>query len=304
PGLGVQSSVVCQTALRAKMLDDRVRDFVHKHQDAVVVDLGAGLDSGFYRVDPPPPVDWYSVDLPGILALRDEVLPANPHSHSVPVSLAEKHWPDAIPADRPTMLVADGLFTFLSEPVIVSIFRRMTDHFGSGELAFNDYGGIGWFSRLAIKLYPQKMFKDVGSQWGYLGFKDAHHPETWNPQMMLVEEASLAHAPEVDLFPGWIRIPTKLMGRSKTGARKARILRYRFQPRARLPKCHSVSVQDGDDSAQYVAVLEAFDRLRNFLESRCGRVDRQVTLCDQVDHGLEVAGTAAAGAAKRDGFED
>jgi len=227
-GLGVQTSVVCQAALRAKMLDDRVRDFVEQHPDAVIVDLGAGLDSGFYRVDPPLSVDWYSVDLPGITALRDEVLPANPHSHSVPVSLAEKHWPDAIPADRPTMLVADGLFTFLSEPVIVSIFRRMTDHFGSGELAFNDYGGIGWFSRLAIKLYPQKMFKDVGSQWGYLGFKDAHHPETWNPQMMLVEEASLAHAPEVDLFPGWIRIPTKLMGRSKTGARKARILRYRF----------------------------------------------------------------------------
>jgi hypothetical protein len=62
-GLGVQASVVCQTALRAKMLDDRVRDFVHKHHDAVVVDLGAGLDSGFYRVDPPPSVDWYSVDL-------------------------------------------------------------------------------------------------------------------------------------------------------------------------------------------------------------------------------------------------
>jgi O-methyltransferase involved in polyketide biosynthesis len=228
PGLGVQSSVVCQTALRAKMLDDRVRDFVHKHQDAVVVDLGAGLDSGFYRVDPPPPVDWYSVDLPGILALRDEVLPANPHSHSVPVSLAEKHWPETIPGDRPTMLIADGLFAFLSEPVIVAIFRRITEHFRSGELAFNDYGGIGWFSRAAIKLYPQKMFKDVGSQWGYLGFKDAHHPETWNPRMTLVEEASLAHAPEVDLFPRWIGDATKLMGRTKTGARKARILRYAF----------------------------------------------------------------------------
>ena len=45
-GLGVQASVVCQTALRAKMLDDRVRDFVEEHPDAVVVDLGAGLDSG------------------------------------------------------------------------------------------------------------------------------------------------------------------------------------------------------------------------------------------------------------------
>jgi len=227
-GLGVQASVVCQTALRAKMLDDRVRDFVHKHHDAVVVDLGAGLDSGFYRVDPPPSVDWYSVDLPGILALRDEALPTNPHSHSVPVSLAEKHWPETIPGDRPTMLIADGLFAFLPEPVIVGIFRRITDHFSTGEFAFNDYGRIGWVSKLAIKLYPQKMFKDVGSQWGYAGFKDAHHPETWNPRMRLVEEASLAYEPEVDLFPGWIRVATKLSGKSKTGRCKARILRYAF----------------------------------------------------------------------------
>jgi len=227
-GLGVQASVVCQTALRAKMLDDRVRDFVHKHHDAVVVDLGAGLDSGFYRVDPPPSVDWYSVDMPGLLALRDEALPTNPHSHSVPVSLAEKHWPETIPGDRPTMLIADGLFAFLPEPVIVGIFRRITDHFSTGEFAFNDYGRIGWVSKLAIKLYPQKMFKDVGSQWGYAGFKDAHHPETWNPRMRLVEEASLAYEPEVDLFPGWIRVATKLSGKSKTGARKARILRYAF----------------------------------------------------------------------------
>ena len=194
-GLGVQTSVVCQTALRAKMLDDRVRAFVKQHPDAVVVDLGAGLDSGFYRVGPPATVDWYSVDLPGITALRDEVLPAAPQSHSVPVSLADEQWPDAIPADRPTMLIADGLFAFLTEPVIVGIFRRITDHFRSGELAFNDYGRIGWVSRVAIKLYPQKMFKDVGSQFGYPGFKDAHHPETWNPRMRLVEEASLTACP-------------------------------------------------------------------------------------------------------------
>jgi O-methyltransferase involved in polyketide biosynthesis len=227
-GLGVQTSVVCQTALRAKMLDDRVRAFISEHPDAVVVDLGAGLDSGYYRVGPPPTVHWYSVDLPGITALRDQVLPAAPQSHSVPVSLTDEQWPDTIPADRPTMLVADGLFAFLTEAQIIGIFRSITDHFASGELAFNDYGRIGWASRLAIKLYPQKMFKDVGSQFGYPGFKDAHHPETWNPRMRLVEETSLVDAPEVDLFPGWIRVATKLSGRSKAGRRKARILRYAF----------------------------------------------------------------------------
>ncbi len=126
------------------------------------------------------------------------------------------------------MLVADGLFAFLTEPRDRRDLPQITDHFGSGELAFNDYGRIGWVSRLAIKLYPQKMFKDVGSQWGYPGFKDAHHPETWNPRMRLVEEASLTHAPEVDLFPGWMRIATRLSGREDRTARKARILRYAF----------------------------------------------------------------------------
>jgi O-methyltransferase involved in polyketide biosynthesis len=227
-GLGVQTSVVCQTALRAKMLDDRVRAFVAAHPDAVVVDLGAGLDSGYYRVAPPPSVHWYSVDLPGITALRDQVLPAAPQSHSVPVSVADERWPDAIPADRPTMLVADGLFAFLTEAQVIAIFSTITGHFGTGELAFNDYGRIGWASRLAVKLYPQKMFKDVGSQFGYPGFKDAHHPESWNPRIRLVEEASLTDAPEVDLFPGWIRVATKLSGMSKTARRKARILRYAF----------------------------------------------------------------------------
>jgi O-methyltransferase involved in polyketide biosynthesis len=156
------------------------------------------------------------------------VLPAKEHSHSVPVTLNDVHWADAIPADRPTMLIADGLFAFLSEPQIAAIFRRITDHFVSGELAFNDYGHIGWVSQLAVRLAPQKMFKDVGTQWGYPGFKDAHYPLTWNPRMQLVEEASLAHEPEVDLFPAWLRIATRLMGRTKSGARKARILRYAF----------------------------------------------------------------------------
>jgi O-methyltransferase involved in polyketide biosynthesis len=227
-GLGVTDSVVCQSALRAKMLDDRVRRFTSEHPDAVVVDLGAGLDTGVIRVGPPATVDWYSVDLPGVIALRDQVMPSGDHAHSVAASAADESWPDTIPADRPAMVIADGLFAFLSEPVIVDVFRRVSDHFGSGELAFNDYGRIGWFSRVAVKLAPQQMFSAVGSQWGYAGFKDARVPETWNPQLTLAEEASLAHAPEVDLFPGWIRLATKASGKFKAGARKARILRYRF----------------------------------------------------------------------------
>lgn len=227
-GLGVPLSVVCQSALRAKMLDDRVRAFAGEHPDAVVVDLGAGVDSGPFRVNPPDTVDWYSVDLPRVIALREQVLPPSKHAHSVAASVADRDWPSAIPADRPTMLIADGLFAFLSEAVIVALFRRITEYFDSGEIAFNDYGRIGIVSRLAVKLAPQKMFNAVGSQWGYAGFKDASVPESWSPRLTLAEEVSLTHAPEVELFPNWIRLATKASGTLKAGARKARILRYRF----------------------------------------------------------------------------
>ena len=220
--------MVCQAALRAKILDDRVCAFTAKHAAAVVVDLGAGLNDGLDQTSPPRTVDWYSVDLPEVIALRDQVLPASPQAHSVAVSLVDPRWPETIPADRPTMLIADGLLAFLSEDTIIALFRRITEHFRSGELAFNDYGGVGWVSRAAVKLSPQKMFKDIGALRGCTGFKDAHHPEAWDPQLKLVEEASLAHASEVNLFPRWIRVATRLAGKTKTGARKARILRYRF----------------------------------------------------------------------------
>lgn len=227
-GLGVSASVVCQTALRAKMLDQRVRAFTAEHPDAVVVDLGAGLDSGPARVRPPETVDWYSVDLPGVIDLRERALPVGQRWHSVAASVADHDWPSSIPGDRPTMVIADGLFAFLSEAVIVSTFRRITEHFASGELAFNDYGRIGWFSQLVVRLAPQRMYKSVGSQWGYAGFKDARVPESWNPRLTLVEEASLTREPEVELFPRWIGLATKASGKFKAGARKARILRYRF----------------------------------------------------------------------------
>lgn len=225
--LAVPTNVVCQTVLRAKLLDDRVRDFVARHPDAVVVDLGAGLGTPMLRVRPPAGVDWYSVDLPPVIALREAVLPAAEHAHSVPASVADD-WTAGIPADRPTMVIADGLFAFVPQPVMAELFRRITAYFHAGELAFNDYGRVGRVSRAVMKLARQPMFHLIDSVWANPGFKDARTPETWNPRLRLVEEASVTHAAEVALCPRLVRLAIRLTGTTKAGARGARILRYRF----------------------------------------------------------------------------
>jgi O-methyltransferase involved in polyketide biosynthesis len=227
-GLRVPASVRCPVALRAKMLDERVRTFVTEHTDAIVVDLGAGLDNGIVRSRPPVTVDWYNVDLPAVIALRNAVLPAHRQEHSVAARIGDPGWADAIPADRPTMLVADGLTGFLSEAMIVNLFQTVTDHFRTGELAFNDYGRVGPTSRAAMKLAPQRSVKAFGPNWNNPGFGDARRPQEWTPRLTLMEETSLADAPEVQLFPLHLRLASQIARHIPALARKARILCYRF----------------------------------------------------------------------------
>ena len=109
--VGVREAV----AIRSRMLDRAVARFVGSHPDAVVVELGAGLETRRYRVDAPPTVDWYDVDFPEVTELRNSLLPHRDNVHAIGSSLLDPRWADAIPGDRPAIAVSDGVLGFLSE---------------------------------------------------------------------------------------------------------------------------------------------------------------------------------------------
>jgi O-methyltransferase involved in polyketide biosynthesis len=229
-GLGVMPSTERFVALRAKMLDARVRALTAQNPDAVVIELGAGLSSAVFRVDPPESVDWYTVDLPAVIALRRAALPEHAQEHSVAASLVAHDWLGAIPGDRPAIVFADGLFAFLSESTVVAVVGAICRHFPSGMLLFYDYGKVSPIGRKAGTVLPtsKRMTRLLHSAWRYDGFADAHHPETWNPRLALVEEACALQEPDVAAFsPTW-RLIAALSYRSPAIARKARVLSYRF----------------------------------------------------------------------------
>ena len=47
-------------------------------------------------------------------------------------------WLDALPGDRPALIVADGLMGFLTQDELVSLLDRLIDHFPSGEIILHD----------------------------------------------------------------------------------------------------------------------------------------------------------------------
>src|SRR5690625_6167141 len=67
------------------------------------------------------------------------MMPVRENAHPVGASLLDPQWTQAVPADRPTILVADGLLGFLSEAEVTNLLRSITDHFTAGDLVTNAY---------------------------------------------------------------------------------------------------------------------------------------------------------------------
>jgi len=223
--LHIDANLINTCALRAKRMDEVAAAFVARHPDAVGLDLGAGLDTRAARIDLPPTVDWYDVDLPAVVALRERVVPDSADPHPIGADVRDAAWLDAVPTGRPAVVVADGLMGFLTQEEMTSLLDRLVTHFPSGELVFNSY------SRFAI--WATKHVPGTKSVAGLLrnpGFDDPHEPERWNPALHLVREMLLSRDPEVARFPPVLRLYYRLSALSTSWSRKGTIvLHYRFQ---------------------------------------------------------------------------
>jgi O-methyltransferase involved in polyketide biosynthesis len=60
-------------------------------------------------------------------------------------------WLDAISGDLPVFVIAEGLVMYLPEKDGTALFRRITEQFPNGQIAFDDYSGsmVRLVSRLA-----------------------------------------------------------------------------------------------------------------------------------------------------------
>ena len=60
-------------AIRTQVLDEFAGEYIAQHPDACIINLGAGLDTRFSRVDNGR-VRWYDLDLPESIAIRHQFI--------------------------------------------------------------------------------------------------------------------------------------------------------------------------------------------------------------------------------------
>lgn len=128
---------------RTAHFDNWARQFLAVNEQATVLHLGCGLDSRAFRLDPGPGVEWYDIDYPDVMKLHERLYPDRPHHHRIAASVTDPAWLPTVPADRPTLVIAEGLTMYLDETDGIALFRRIVDRFPSGELQFDAFSRFG-----------------------------------------------------------------------------------------------------------------------------------------------------------------
>jgi O-methyltransferase involved in polyketide biosynthesis len=141
--IGITGRWAPLVTVRTAQYDIWTRQFLAVHEHCTVVHLGCGLDTRVFRIDPGPDVEWYDVDYPAVIALRDKVYPTRARYHLIATSATDPSWLSAIPADRPVLFLAEGISMYLTENDGVALLRRVVDRFPSGELQVDFYNWLG-----------------------------------------------------------------------------------------------------------------------------------------------------------------
>ena len=128
----------------------------------------------------------------------------------------------AIPSDRPTLVVAEGVLLYLPDAAVIELLRRLVATFPEGQILFDA------MSRRALQLQPfVRDLRRTGARLVW-ALDDARALEQRVPGLELVEELSLVDAPEVEKLSLTRRLGVHLLARSPTVRRMYRLLRYRF----------------------------------------------------------------------------
>ncbi len=211
--------LVCQ---RAKKLDAIVCGFLAEHPNGVVLHLGCGLDSRFWRVDNGT-VEWYDLDMPPVIELRQKFYPENERYHMIASTVTDMEWMAMVKASgRPVLVVAEGLLMYLSETDVKRLLLQLHEIFPACRLVADV------FSRMTARSATQHpSLKKTGAKIGW-GIDDPLEIETWAPGFKLLEEWYFTQDPDLKkLNPGY-RLAYKLAGAFKMVNRAHRIVYYQL----------------------------------------------------------------------------
>lgn len=207
-------------ATRAATFDQLTTRFLADHPDAVVLQVGCGMDSRVFRVNPPSSVEWYDVDFPDVIDLRRQLYPERAAYHQIGAPLEDLRWLDEVAHGRPGLLIAEGVLHYLSETEVKALLNAVAAHFPEGQMIFD----------ICNSMIVKRAGANVGGtgatyKWG---LDDPQDIKKLEPKLELIKEFKPSEMVAFSRFPLWWRTLYRVQETNLTLRRMERTLVYRF----------------------------------------------------------------------------
>ncbi|MEL6439889.1 MAG: class I SAM-dependent methyltransferase [Cyanobacteria bacterium J06621_8] len=134
-------------------IGDRITEkHLKAHPDGVVIELGAGLSTRYYRVGQSSRC-WFDLDLPEVTNLRRQLDTESDNHRFLSYSALDFNWMDELPEVNPEslLIIAEGLLMYF-EPAEVKNFINLLHERFPGATFFFDVVGISPKSKGAKQL--------------------------------------------------------------------------------------------------------------------------------------------------------
>ncbi len=123
---------------RTTVMDQGTNRFLEQNPKGTVINLGAGLDTRFSRVDNGS-LKWIDLDVPEVIELRKQYFPGSDRVKSIAKSVFDSSWVDEadVRADEPVLIIAEGILMYFKEEDVKKVFDILISHFPNAEMYFD-----------------------------------------------------------------------------------------------------------------------------------------------------------------------
>ena len=119
--------------VRTYILDHAVRNFIKTTPDPIVINLGAGMDTRYERLN--LACKWYELDLPSSIELRKKLFSETENYKFIACSAFDYSWLEQITTPKQNcLIIAEGLLMYFSEDQVFTLIRKLCDNFRKSEL--------------------------------------------------------------------------------------------------------------------------------------------------------------------------
>ena len=125
-------------ATRQAALVWEIRDYLKDHPNALVVNLGCGLDTAGHQADNGT-CRFANVDFPNVIELREQLIPSTEREKNIASDLNDYSWFEQI-GFRPeegVVFIASGVFLYFKKEDVRRLFVAMAERFPGGRIAFD-----------------------------------------------------------------------------------------------------------------------------------------------------------------------